>query len=544
LRYLAGFVCVCMFSLMVLSGVSEAAGPSWAGGFPKLSQKNALLQWSPVKGATAYNVYRSSEKDKNLKLIKTVKANHYVDPGLTAGKTFYYYVSAVVGGSEGERSAAGVVGTAAEKVFVPMKVPTLLAAHVKDQPGGAVAVGILWEGAVGTDLVGINVYRSTAKGKDYALVGSSQTDTYIDNDVKKGETYYYVVTAVDSQFKETKYSNEVSVNVPAPAVAKTAVGAAPAQAEKAQNTEMKKARLLFRLPKEQPRDPEFLPKRPVDATVDNAVGHLYVASYGYGGVLVYNMDGELQFGIRKDGVSGKEKFTSVRNVLVGENGNLYVTDFSSPEIRVFDFTGKPVETITVDASYIPEMKGLKARLFGIAQTKDGTLYVGDPITANRIHVLGRDRKRIRDITGYKKGKVDFNGPTFMVIAKNDDLVFIDSGFSRLMVFGEDGKFKRTISQMGTMAGDLSYPVGLANGKGGELFVASANTPNVQAFSVDGKFLYALCNEKADGPLDIAEVTSMSIDGQDRLYVTEGLINRVSVFQLIDGLVEVVPPKSQ
>lgn len=43
-----------------------------------------------------------------------------------------------------------------------------------------------------------------------------QGDSYSDNTVQSGSTYFYVVTAVDVSALESAYSNEAIATVPAP----------------------------------------------------------------------------------------------------------------------------------------------------------------------------------------------------------------------------------------------------------------------------------------------------------------------------------------
>ena len=59
------------------------------------------------------------------------------------------------------------------------------------------------------------MYRSTLAGTSYGLTASAiEGLAYSDQSVQPGTTYYYVVTAVDSQGRESSYSNEISVVVP------------------------------------------------------------------------------------------------------------------------------------------------------------------------------------------------------------------------------------------------------------------------------------------------------------------------------------------
>src|SRR2546428_199227 len=64
--------------------------------------------------------------------------------------------------------------------------------------------------------VSYNVYRGTQSGGSYQKLNSSPvtTTTYTDNSVLAGQTYFYVVTAVDSRNMESVHSNEVSATIP------------------------------------------------------------------------------------------------------------------------------------------------------------------------------------------------------------------------------------------------------------------------------------------------------------------------------------------
>jgi fibronectin type 3 domain-containing protein len=63
---------------------------------------------------------------------------------------------------------------------------------------------------------GYNVYRSSVSGGPYTKLNSSlvTTTSYTDATVQAGQTYYYVVTSVDSSGNESAYSTEVSATVP------------------------------------------------------------------------------------------------------------------------------------------------------------------------------------------------------------------------------------------------------------------------------------------------------------------------------------------
>ena len=73
-------------------------------------------------------------------------------------------------------------------------------------------VGLAWTDSA-TTVAGYNVYRGTSTGGPYAskLTGSPVTSTqFTDSGLQSGQTYYYVVTAVDSNGVESVYSNQAS----------------------------------------------------------------------------------------------------------------------------------------------------------------------------------------------------------------------------------------------------------------------------------------------------------------------------------------------
>jgi fibronectin type 3 domain-containing protein len=77
-------------------------------------------------------------------------------------------------------------------------------------------VSLGWTASTST-VSGYNVYRGTTANGPYAtklnpsLVDSVQ---FTDTTVTSGQTYYYVVTAVDSNNVESTYSNQATAVIP------------------------------------------------------------------------------------------------------------------------------------------------------------------------------------------------------------------------------------------------------------------------------------------------------------------------------------------
>ncbi len=77
------------------------------------------------------------------------------------------------------------------------------------------SVTLTWTASTST-VSGYNVYRSTVSGGPYTKLTSTPVaaTTYADTTVQAGQTYFYVVTSVDSSGVESAYSTEVSATVP------------------------------------------------------------------------------------------------------------------------------------------------------------------------------------------------------------------------------------------------------------------------------------------------------------------------------------------
>ena len=69
-----------------------------------------------------------------------------------------------------------------------------------------------------SSVVGYNVYRTTQSGGPYTMINNAPqpATSYADLTVQAGDTYYYVVTAVDSSGTESVFSNQVTAVVPSP----------------------------------------------------------------------------------------------------------------------------------------------------------------------------------------------------------------------------------------------------------------------------------------------------------------------------------------
>lgn len=118
--------------------------------------------------------------------------------------------------SRANQTASGTVGSGSLAVIganwllgVYPSAPAGLAAT-----GGNGIASLNWDDNTEPDMDGYNVYRSDTSGSGYVKINSSLvvTSDYVDSTVVNLQTYYYVVTAVDTSAYESAYSGQASAS--------------------------------------------------------------------------------------------------------------------------------------------------------------------------------------------------------------------------------------------------------------------------------------------------------------------------------------------
>ena len=84
--------------------------------------------------------------------------------------------------------------------------------------GASHSVVLTWDASVSTNISGYKVYRGAVSGGPYILLSTSLVTgtSFTDTSVSAGQTYYYCMTAVDTNNVESGYSNQAMAVVPTP----------------------------------------------------------------------------------------------------------------------------------------------------------------------------------------------------------------------------------------------------------------------------------------------------------------------------------------
>lgn len=163
--------------------------------------------WSSVSGASAYNLYRSTNGGSTYVLLASLTATAYNDNAVQPATTYWYKVAAV------DRWNREGAFTSPQSATPPL--PNLLPA-----PTGLVVTAasthatVSWEPVAGALLY--NVHRSADDGATYAIVSVTNLTTIEDRNVAVAATYRYKVAAVDEYDREGAHSVVALTTIPPP----------------------------------------------------------------------------------------------------------------------------------------------------------------------------------------------------------------------------------------------------------------------------------------------------------------------------------------
>jgi parallel beta-helix repeat protein len=163
---------------------------------------------SPI---TNYRIYRGMTPGGEVFLTEIGKIENYLDPGLVIGQTYYYTVSAVNGVGEGPQS----VEASATTLGLPSE-PLNLQATADDAQ-----VNLIWDpptSAGASPITNYRIFRGTSPGSETFLTEIGVITTYLDLSVTNGVTYFYNVSAKNSDGEGPRSNGTSATPTPPPGV--------------------------------------------------------------------------------------------------------------------------------------------------------------------------------------------------------------------------------------------------------------------------------------------------------------------------------------
>jgi sugar lactone lactonase YvrE len=484
------------------AGTAFAAGPQFMPGFPLRAGANVMLMWMPFPGALSYNVYRSDTTGGPYEKLANAPANNYMDLNVSADKSLYYVVKAVIGGKEGDASPEVVL-----KGIEAMKTPKF-GGHLVTPDN---KISVRWE--ANPQAAFYNLYRSETEKGDFKLLTSVQDVKYTDANVTVGKTYYYKVTAVNS-------SNNESPKAEKPYAANAAQQV---------DTEEKAVTLVKREVEEVGTydvDGQIILRTPKDIAVGSDGSFYVVDGRGY----VQHVSKEFTY-IKAMGerpADFKANWGFPEGVFYDSKAKeLYIAFTDGVAVRIFDGEGKLVRGIspakpnpdtTSKLDWSPAPVDMAIGADGILWVVDGGYYqlIG-------YNGKGEEVKRIslpREHKDRKPGDANLVAPSFVAVnPKNGNIYVLEVGMQRVSVFDKGGKFLFHMGGRGALAGKFLLPAGLAVDEDGVAYVGDRNLDRIQTFDEKGAYLATLVNPKKKTPEKQIQVAPGALG----LAVRDGII---------------------
>ena len=144
----------------------------------------------------------------------TISGSGYTMSGLTLPMSLAAGASVSFSVQFAPVAVGGVSGSVTVTSNTPNS-PTMIALSGTGTAAVTHSVTLSWVASTSSSVVGYNVYRGSVSGGPYTMLNSAPnvSTSYTDMTVSGGQTYYYIVTAVDASGNESVGSNEVVVIV-------------------------------------------------------------------------------------------------------------------------------------------------------------------------------------------------------------------------------------------------------------------------------------------------------------------------------------------
>jgi membrane peptidoglycan carboxypeptidase len=174
-------------AVTVIPGHVELSAPSDVNIAP--AAVGVTLNWSPVNGASSYNIYRSTDASGSYQKITSSTDTSYTDIGALPGATFYYKITALANGHESPASApinANANGGGQQDLQPPTGITV-------SNPKTGNTLVVTWSAVQGA--TSYSVERST-DAANWSEVSTVNDTTFTDSGLATDKRYFYRIKAI------------------------------------------------------------------------------------------------------------------------------------------------------------------------------------------------------------------------------------------------------------------------------------------------------------------------------------------------------------
>uniref|UniRef100_A0A8C4Q5G6 RING-type E3 ubiquitin transferase n=1 Tax=Eptatretus burgeri TaxID=7764 RepID=A0A8C4Q5G6_EPTBU len=192
-------------------------------------------------------------------------------------------------------------------------------------------------------------------------------------------------------------------------------------------------------------------------------GDIFVADYDNKWVSIFSSDGKFKSKL------GAGKLLGPKGVAVDHNGHIIVVDNKACCVSVFQPGGKLVTRFGTRGNGDKQFAGTLDGPHFVAVNRNNDIIVTD-FHNHSVKVFTSDGEFLLKFGSNGEGNGQFNAPTGVAVDSLDNIIVADWGNSRIQVFDSSGSF---LSYINTSADPLYGPQGLALTSDGHVIVADS-----------------------------------------------------------------------
>lgn len=211
------------------------------------------------------------------------------------------------------------------------------------------------------------------------------------------------------------------------------------------------------------------------------------------------------------------------SITTDSKGRVIVTDPGAHGVHIFDFDKQKYKFLSrwdvdKDQMVTPQCLAVDA---------EDTIYVTDS-DSGKIFVFGQNGKFERTIGSLKYGEGYFKRPTGIAVDSAAQRIYVtDTLRNQIFEMDMKGSVLRRIGKTGTGDGEFNYPTELRI-QGDNLAVVDAMNFRVQVLSKDGEFQYSV-GKIGDAVGAMFRPKGIAFDSEGHLYIVDGMWSVVQVF---------------
>ncbi|MFO0949017.1 MAG: NHL repeat-containing protein [Planctomycetota bacterium] len=143
---------------------------------------------------------------------------------------------------------------------------------------------------------------------------------------------------------------------------------------------------------------------------------------------------------------------------------------------------------------------------------------------------------------------DFQGPFGVSLGPEGDLYIADDLAHKIVVYSQDGGFKRRLGERGSIPGAVAWPDAVALNSAGHLLIADTGNNRIQTWTLTGEFLNEFGQPAIAGGDGLKNPRDVAVDQAGRIYVANFNGNSVDIFdaegRLLRQIKQLVPASGE